>query len=135
MSRLARAIKDMAVGATEYGKPVEIYTGTVVSTGPLEIFLDGNIPNLKEKELILTRAVLDHEVDIEVSHKTEDFELIEGKLTDIKKHNHEYKGRKKITIYNGLKEGEGVLLLRFQGGQKFIIWDRLTPHITEGEWL
>lgn len=135
MAKLERALKQMINNAVEYNKPTEIYAGKVESTSPLTIRLDVNVPALEEDELILTHLVKDYEVDISVGHLTEETEVVEGALTDIKKHKHEYKGRKKITIHNGLKIGEGVLLIRQQGGQKFIVLDRIDDPQTEGEWL
>jgi len=35
-----------------------------------------------------------------------------------------FKGRKKFIIHNNLSVGEKVVLLRMQGGQKFIVLDR-----------
>ncbi len=135
MAKLERALKQMINNAVEYNKPSEIYAGKVESTSPLTIRLDVNVPALEEDELILTHLVKDYEVDITVGHSTEETEIVEGAMTDIKKHKHEYKGRKKITIHNGLKIGEGVLLIRQQGGQKFIVLDRIDDPQTEGEWL
>ena len=40
-------------------------------------------------------------------------------------HDHEYKGDKWFKVNLALKAGESVLLLRIDGGQKFIILDRL----------
>ena len=40
-------------------------------------------------------------------------------------HNHSIDGRKSITIHNGLEVGDEVLLLRMQGGQKYIIIDKV----------
>lgn len=51
------------------------------------------------------------------------------------KHRHKYKGKKKIMIHHGLKIGEQVMLLRVQGGQNYIIIDRVNDPICEGEWL
>ena len=50
-------------------------------------------------------------------------------------HKHEYKGRKKIMLHHGLKVGEQVMLLRVQGGQNYVIIDRVNDPICEGEWL
>lgn len=135
MAKLEQALKLMINNAVEYNKPCEIYAGEVKTVSPLTILLNINVPVLEEDELILTHLVKDYDVDISVSHETEEFELVEGAMTDIKKHKHEYKGRKKITIHNGLKVGEGVLLIRQQGGQKFIVLDRIENPQTEGEWL
>lgn len=49
-------------------------------------------------------------------------------------HLHNIAGRKKIRVYNGLHTGEKVVLLRMRGGQKYLVLDRITPHIVGGEW-
>lgn len=49
-------------------------------------------------------------------------------------HLHNIAGRKRIRVYNGLHKGEKVILLRIRGGQKFLVLDRLSDHITGGEW-
>ena len=123
MAKLEQALKKMINNAIEYNKPSEIYVGKIESVAPLTIRLDINVPVLEEDELILTHLVKDYQIDITVGHFTEEMEVVEGAMTDIKKHKHEYKGRKKITVHNGLKVGEGVLLIRQQGGQKFIVLD------------
>jgi hypothetical protein len=40
-------------------------------------------------------------------------------------HTHGYVGRKKFLVHLGLKEGERVLLMRIQGGQQYIVLDRV----------
>lgn len=40
-------------------------------------------------------------------------------------HDHSISGKKEITIHNGLKVGDEVLLLRMQGGQKYIVIDKV----------
>lgn len=40
-------------------------------------------------------------------------------------HNHSIDGRKSMTIHNGLEVGDEVLLLRMQGGQKYIVIDKV----------
>lgn len=40
-------------------------------------------------------------------------------------HAHDISGRKKITIHHGLKNGDEVILLRMQGGQKYIVLDKV----------
>lgn len=49
-------------------------------------------------------------------------------------HKHAIKGRKRLKLCNGLQVGEKVLLLRWQGGQKYLVLDRLEPAQTKGEW-
>lgn len=40
-------------------------------------------------------------------------------------HNHEYKGTKEFIINNALQTGEKVVLIREQGGQKYLVIDRI----------
>lgn len=54
---------------------------------------------------------------------------------DTTKHAHEYKGRKKVLIHYGLKQGESVLLIRMQGGQKYLVLDRIGEVPVKGEWI
>lgn len=49
-------------------------------------------------------------------------------------HGHNYSGRKKILLHYGLKQGESVLLLRMQGGQKYLVLDRIGEVSVKGEW-
>lgn len=50
-------------------------------------------------------------------------------------HGHGYKGKKKVLMHYGLKQGESVLLIKMQGGQKYIVLDRIGNVPTEGEWV
>lgn len=134
MAELVQLLKNLSSATVNAKEPFEHRKGTVETVSPLTIRIDQKLL-LDEEELILTHLVKDYEVDISVSHETEEFELVEGSPTDIKKHKHEYKGRKKITIHQGLKAGEEVILLKVQGGQAYIVLDRYTPPIVEGEWL
>lgn len=98
MADLIRALKllqrmnDNAVDYFEFRK------GTVETINPLTIRVDQKLI-IEEDDLILTHLVKDYDVDISVSHETKELELIEGAPTDMKKHKHEYKGRKKITMH------------------------------------
>lgn len=40
-------------------------------------------------------------------------------------HKHNISGRKSITIHNGLANGDKVILIQQQGGQKFIVLDKV----------
>ena len=79
---------------------------------------------LTEDFLILTYAVKDHWRDMTVDHLTENASGGSGDSA-YASHNHAYKGRKKFLIHNDLVVGEHVLLLSMQGGQKFIVVDRV----------
>lgn len=130
---LVKAMKQAALDAVDAKKPVAVYYGTVKSESPLKIDVEQKM-TLSEAQLVLTKAVLDHYVDIEVKHITQQRSGGSGDPA-FAAHDHDYKGRKKIMIYNGLKKGEKVLLIRFQEGQKFVVWDRVCDHTVKGEWL
>lgn len=111
--------------------------GKVTKVNPLNINITSQHV-LTESFLQLTNAVSDHDVDITVSWTTVENEHKhgngnQGQDTLPSTHNHNIQGRKKITIHNGLTVGEEVLLLRKQGGQSYIVLDRINPIKTSGE--
>ncbi len=132
-TELVKMLKQTALDAVDAKKPAAVYYGTVLSAAPLKIDVEQKM-TLSQAQLVLTRAVVEHYVDIEVKHETEDEEGGTG-AEAYEKHKHKYKGRKKIMIYNGLKPGERVIIIRFQEGQKFLVVDRVCDHTVEGQWL
>ena len=58
-------MKQAALDAVDAKKPVAVYYGTVKSESPLKIDVEQKM-TLSEAQLVLTKAVLDHYVDIEV---------------------------------------------------------------------
>lgn len=109
---LVRLIKKAAVEAVEAEKPAAVCFGRVVGIAPLKIMVEQRLV-LGENQLVLTKAVTNHYTDV---------------YFDIE-------GEKRVLIYNGLKEGEEVILLRAEGGQRFIVIDRLCGAETEGELI
>lgn len=107
-------MKQAAIEANEAAKPLSIVFGTVISEKPLQIDIELKQP-LDEDFLILTNAVMDHDVSMSVSHHTE----------NEAGHAHGYTGIKTFKVLNGLKKGERVILLRMQGGQDYIVLDRV----------
>ena len=71
MPNPVEVVKRAAVEAVEAGKPVNILFGTVLSASPLKIQVDQK-SIYTSKMLILTRNVIDFEVDMTVNHSTED---------------------------------------------------------------
>lgn len=138
--KLTDLMKLVAAGVINNMQLPEVYIGTVATKDPLSIRLSAN-HILPAKYLILTNAVKDHKVDIEISWTTEgEQEHIHGNgnngantLPSEKPHKHTVKGRKEITVYNGLTDGEKVLLLRIQGGQNYVVVDRISELKTRGE--
>jgi hypothetical protein len=133
MTDLVRTMKLAALGAVEAGKPVEIAFGTVASADPLAIAVEQKLV-LGAAQLTLARNVTDYAVEMSVDHlteaETEHTHAIAdtftgGGASSPTAHAHAYRGRKTFIVHNALKEGEAVILLRAQGGQKYIVWDRL----------
>lgn len=91
-------VKMAAQEAVQAGKPVEFRYGTVSRAAPLEIYVDQKV-TLKGEMMVLTRNVTDFEMETE--------------------------GGGHIDVRNALKVGERVIMLREQGGKKFIVLDRM----------
>lgn len=101
MPNLVEIIKQAALEAFKESKPMEIIYGTVEKESPLEIRIDQK-RLFTETFLILSNAVKDFKTNININGVTQE-----------------------CTIYNSLKKNEKVILLRFQGGQKYLILDRM----------
>lgn len=129
---LLRLIKRASTEAVETSKPMNIVFGTVTSISPLNINIEQKL-NLSEKFLILTQNVTDFEVSLTMDHTTENHThthtitdtYTNGGSASEETHNHSYKGTKTFLIHNGLKVGDKVMLLRMQGGQKYIVLDKV----------
>lgn len=98
---LVKIIKKTASDAVRVSKPVEICYGKVTSASPLQILIEQKM-TLGAAQLVLSRSVTDYTTEMTVEDE-----------------------RKKITVHNGLVVGDDVILLRQQGGQKYIVADRL----------
>lgn len=145
--RFIMMIKQAAVEAVNAGEPMALKIGEVVSTAPLKISLNQKI-TIPASQLLLTNAVRDYTVyetvdhttgtalgGVSLTHKhtysgtTSGDDTYSGATENAGGvnlgHSHSYTGRKKFTVHLGLKTGEKVLLLRCDGGQKFIVLDRL----------
>lgn len=101
MPDLLETIKRAALEAVEEAAPCKIMFGKVISASPLKIQVEQRL-TLDESHLILTHLVKDFEVDMTVDDIT-----------------------KQYTVHLGLSVDETVMLLRNQGGQRFIVLDRL----------
>jgi len=127
-NRLLEIIKQASTDAVRAAKPFALTYGIVTSIKPLSIQIDQKL-ELGEAQLILTNAVRDYSVEMSMEHwvEMETEYLPEDNMPDEllpNPHRHRYLGKKKFTVHLGLKEGEQVLLLRVQGGQQYIVFDR-----------
>lgn len=98
MEDILKEIQKLVLGVINAQKLTTVVYGTVLSTNPLEVQIDQKL-TLREEHLKLTRAVMDHEVEMSVNGGTKQI----------------YK------VYNGLKQGDKV---RVHGGQQFLIIDK-----------
>lgn len=104
---LTKTIKKAAIQAVQAEKPVDICFGKVTSKEPLKILVDQKMI-LGRAQLVLTRNVTDFSVETTADG------LTDGENEKIKK----------VTAHNGLVVGDEVILIRQQGGQKYIVVDR-----------
>ncbi len=132
MAGFLNDVKRASVEAVNAGKPFALVFGKVLSVSPLTVEVDQKL-KLTEAQLILTNAVRDFTVNMTVDHETEvvshghpvvDTYSGSGTATAVN-HSHPYAGTKAFRVHLALKAGEQVILLRADGGQKFIILDRV----------
>lgn len=116
MNDIANLIKRAAVEAMNEAKPTALVFGSVVSIEPLKINVEQKL-TLTAAQLILTNNVRDYDLYMTVNHSTE----------GASGHSHGYAGKKKFTIHNGLTIGDEVMLLQVQGGQKYIVLEKVVP--------
>jgi hypothetical protein len=100
-SKSVENIKKAALDAVKASMPSGVYFGTVTSISPLKITVEQKM-TLTDKQLVLSSLVKDFKVDMTLNDT-----------------------RQNVTIHLGLKSGEKVMLLRVQGGQQFIVLDRV----------
>lgn len=125
-NEMIAAMKRAATEAVNAGKPFAMTLGTVAKTAPLTIQVDQKL-TLGPAQLLLTNAVRDYSVFMTTLPEYHETEEESGGLGDaaFAAHKHRYQGGKKWRVHLGLKTGEQVLLLRIQGGQKYIVLDRV----------
>lgn len=131
INELVRLVKQAAVDAVRADAPVAICYGTVIGTAPLKIQVDQK-KILGEAQLILTNNVRDFTVEMTVDHVTEivshghpvNDTYTGGGTAEPVEHLHPYKGRKAFRIHLSLQTGEKVILLRCDGGQRYVVLDR-----------
>lgn len=124
-------IKQAAQNAAASGNPVEVFEAVVVTPPPgLSIRLKGNNNLVIPKELLVVAELLtNHKRRVKLSSTNiTDEETLRGQgphqhdLTSIILDNAEHE------FLNELKAGEKVMVIRFAGGQKYWICDRIVQY-------
>lgn len=123
MENLVKAVKVAAIQAIENNSPLTAQIATVTSDNPLKLKI-GDVEYDKEF-LILTRNVTDYKTELTINDELEVSGDVDGYHGPGKLQTLTLPSRMSATIHNNLKQGDIVLVLRQQGGQKFIIWDRV----------
>lgn len=152
------AMKEAARKTVDESSPFSFVIGKVTSVEPeLKIQIEQRL-TLGSKQLILTNAVRDYYVKLTTvgetlnqqdgkEHNTEyeeNLALTNGveavanaapgtNYDFFAKHRHDYKGDKWWKVNLKLQAGESVLLLRTDGGQKYIVLDRIFAPNNKGE--
>ena len=120
---LYNAIKMAAMKAVDASHPSDFVFGKVTGVSPLKVTIEQKL-TLGSAQLILTRNVTDYTVPISLDWLTESKSGGSGE-SSFSSHNHSVSGTKTITIHNGLKIGDEVILLKKKGGQKYLILDKV----------
>lgn len=94
---LLETIKKAGAGAVEAGNPVHVLFGTVLRVNPLEVNVHQRL-TLTEDFLVLPESLTRYTVNV---------------------------GDREIVIREGLSAGDRVILLRIQGGQQYVLFDKV----------
>ena len=126
-AELVGAVKAAALAATDAAKPVQLCFGRVITEAPLQISVEQKMV-LGEAQLALCRQVTEYETYI-TGENVKDFYYVQPPPREVTRpveppHVHAV-GKIRIIVHNALKAGEQVVLLRMQGGQKYLVVDRL----------
>ena len=117
------AVKKAAVDAVNAEKPAGVCFGKVTGTEPLQILVEQKM-TLGMAQLVLARNVTDYETALLAEWETGESSGGSGDEA-YAAHKHAISGIKLVTIHNGLAVGDEVILLQQQGGQKYIVLDKV----------
>jgi hypothetical protein len=121
------------MNAVKASSPAGITFGTVTAVNPLSIKIDEK-KVLTSPFLVLTSLVSNFTVNVTVDHQTEPETAHTHAIKDTytgggsslpTTHYHEVSGTKDVRVNLGLKIGEKVALIKDQGGQKYVVLDRV----------
>ena len=122
---LLRVMKQSAKETGEAVKPMQVCFGKVVNVGPLRIQVDQKI-TLGMAQLVLTRNVTDYEQELTVNEWQTTASSGGSGESAFASHKHSFDStRKRTIVHNSLKVGETVVLFREQGGQRYVVVDRV----------
>lgn len=117
---MLEAIRMAAASGIEAGKPVAVLFGEVVRTGPLEVMVDQRF-SVDEEFLVLPESLTRYEADLTHRHAYTDA----GASGTVSRTTEAGLSAAPLIIRHGLEAGNKVILLRVQGGQKYVILDKV----------
>lgn len=120
MADLLSTVKKAAMDAMAAGNPAAVMFGEVTNTDPLEVNVDQRF-TLPADFLLVPESLIHYEIDLHHSHEYTDDS---GSGTSTKQTKPALP-EKPIVIRRGLEAGDKLLLLRVQGGQQYVILDRV----------
>ena len=127
-SDFVKLIQEISVNAIDNTKPMSILFGEVISSEPIKIFIEQKLI-LNSNYLIIPEHLRDF--DTKISFDNPDIKQIfttynidETNESNPSKISFKDKVEHNITIYNALKTGDNVILIRCCGGQKYLVFDR-----------
>lgn len=100
MPNMIQIIKQAAMEAVTASSPASILYGTVIGVSPMSINIDQKF-TISSDFIVLTRNVTDYKVKIEIDGV-----------------------EKEVKVKNHLSNGDRVILLQEQGGQRFVVIDK-----------
>ncbi|MEF9952192.1 MAG: DUF2577 domain-containing protein [Clostridium sp.] len=103
---LLNVFKEVSIAAMHATNPVEYTIGEVTSVSPLKIKVEQRL-ELAESFFLIPQSLTRYEIDLQHSHPGTGVAL------------------NKVTIREGLLLGDSVLLTRKQGGEQYIVLDKL----------
>lgn len=103
-------IKKAGIDAVGASNPVNIIFGEVLNVEDFKIKIDQKLI-LPKEFFIIPESLTRYEIDLSHNHNYTD-----GSTSNV---------LNKVVIREGLKQGDKVLLLRVQGGQQYIILDKV----------
>ncbi|MEK3722318.1 DUF2577 domain-containing protein [Paenibacillus sp. FSL H8-0034] len=113
-------MKSTSIGVIQAGYPASIFTGKVIQLNPLEVTLDPQRDPLTEDFLLVPESMTHYEIDLKHLHT-----YLDASDSGDTTRSTEETLQEPIVIRRGLEINDVVLLLRVQGGQQYVILDRV----------
>lgn len=120
MADLLNTIKQASMAAMSASNPAAVMFGEVSNTNPLEVVVDQRF-TLPADFLLVPESLIHFEIALNHSHEYTDDS---GSGSGTKQTGNALPAEP-IVIRRGLESGDKLILLRVQGGQQYVILDRV----------